>query len=147
MARPSGYNEKIAAKICELLITPMFLKEICELDGMPCRHTVMRWLKKHPDFKEDFETAKKIQCDVLVEQIFSIADDAQGDTYADEYGNPKTNFEHINRSRLRVDVRKWYACKVYPKVYGDKQESVEVTTGSDSGKVEIVFRKPDGDTD
>lgn len=31
--------------------------------------------------------------------------------------------EHINRSRLRIDTRKWIAAKLAPKIYGDKMVS------------------------
>ena len=31
------------------------------------------------------------------------------------------NTEHVQRSRLRVDTRKWIASKLKPKKYGDKQ--------------------------
>jgi hypothetical protein len=34
--------------------------------------------------------------------------------------------EHINRSRLRVDTRKWYLSKLAPKRYGEK---VDVNVG------------------
>ena len=29
--------------------------------------------------------------------------------------------EHVQRSKLRVDARKWFASKVAPAKYGDKQ--------------------------
>jgi hypothetical protein len=32
------------------------------------------------------------------------------------------NTEHIQRSRLRVDARKWIASKLKPKKYGDKMD-------------------------
>ena len=53
------------------------------------------------------------------------------------------NGEHIQRSRLRVDTRKWYLSKLNPKKYGDK---VDVTT---KGKeitnpiLGIDIRRPD----
>ena len=30
------------------------------------------------------------------------------------------NGEHVQRSKLRVDTRKWYLSKILPKKYGDK---------------------------
>lgn len=32
------------------------------------------------------------------------------------------NGEHVQRSRLRIDARKWMAGKLRPKVYGEKQQ-------------------------
>ena len=42
------------------------------------------------------------------------------DTYMDADGNVKTDNEVIQRSKLRVDTRKWLASKMAPKKYGDK---------------------------
>lgn len=44
--------------------------------------------------------------------------------------------DHIQRSRLRVDTRKWLLSKVLPKVYGDK--STTTHTGPDGGPVQFV---------
>jgi hypothetical protein len=43
--------------------------------------------------------------------------------------------EHIGRSRLRVDARKWLASKLKPKKYGEKL-STELT-GADGGPVVV----------
>jgi hypothetical protein len=43
----------------------------------------------------------------------------------DDDGKPigwQLNGEHLQRSRLRVDTRKWIASKLKPKKYGDKVE-------------------------
>jgi hypothetical protein len=47
-------------------------------------------------------------------------------------GKKKVEFdnEHVRRSRLRIDTRKWLAGKLKPKVYGERQTvdiGVEVT--------------------
>ncbi len=36
------------------------------------------------------------------------------------------NGEHVQRSRLRVDTRKWFLSKLAPKRYGDRQ-AVEIS--------------------
>jgi hypothetical protein len=123
------YSEEIADQICDKLMEPMMLAEICRLPGFPTRQVVHRWLNSKPDFQKKFEIAKQLQADALVEEIFSIADDSIDDTYCDEHGNTKPNFERIQRSRLRVDVRKWYACKIKPKLYGEKPVQFEFSGG------------------
>jgi hypothetical protein len=45
------------------------------------------------------------------------------------------NGEHVQRSRLRVDTRKWFASKVAPKIYGDKIETA--VTGANGGPLVI----------
>lgn len=61
----------------------------------------------------------------MVDDMLDIADDARNDYMAaNDPDNPgyKLNGEHINRSRLRVDARKWIAAKLKPKKYGEKVE-------------------------
>jgi hypothetical protein len=49
-----------------------------------------------------------------------FADDSHYDMTTDEDGKVIVNLEHIQRDRLRVDVRKWIASKLRPKKYGDR---------------------------
>ncbi|HEY1863793.1 MAG TPA: hypothetical protein VGG77_08915 [Roseiarcus sp.] len=51
-----------------------------------------------------------------------IADDSRDDYMETKHG-PVVNSEAINRSRLRVDARKWAMSKMLPKKYGDKIET------------------------
>lgn len=37
-------------------------------------------------------------------------------------GNLITDIDHIQRMRLRIDTRKWLAAKLFPRVYGEKQQ-------------------------
>ena len=54
----------------------------------------------------------------------------------DERGGWELNGEHIQRSRVRIDTRKWLLSKMLPKVYGDKAEVA--VTGADRGPVQSV---------
>lgn len=89
---------------------------------MPSVTTVMRWLGEESaaDFREQYARARELQADKLAEEILAIADDGSNDTYKDEDGLPRVDHDHIARSRLRVDSRKWLAGKLAPKKYGDK---------------------------
>jgi hypothetical protein len=61
-----------------------------------------------------------------------ISDDGRND-YTETEDGEVPNHEHIQRSRLRVDSRKWLASKLVPKKYGDKV-SAEVS-GPDGGPI------------
>ena len=50
---------------------------------------------------------------------------------SDELTGYKLNGENIQRSRLRIDTRKWLMSKLNPKVYGDKLDMT--TNGNDIG--------------
>jgi len=53
-----------------------------------------------------------------------------------EEGRKKVNHENIQRDRLRVDSRKWYASKVLPKIYGDKL--AKELSGPNGGPIETT---------
>lgn len=62
--------------------------------------------------------------DVLAEEIIEISDDSHADEkfITDSNGNviPVCNTEFVQRSKLRVDTRKWIMSKLAPKNYGDR---------------------------
>ena len=63
--------------------------------------------------------AREEQADKLFREIIEIADDASGDYVTTSDGKRIVDHENIQRSRLRVDARKWSAARLAPKKYGD----------------------------
>src|SRR4051794_16693229 len=63
--------------------------------------------------------ARAAQADHFADEIIAIADDTSGD-WIERDGELMVNHEHIQRSRLRVDARKWLMARMAPKKYGDK---------------------------
>lgn len=122
MGRPSDYGPEIATLICTRLADGNSLRTICKADDMPDARTVYRWLEAHAEFRQQYARAREDQADALAEEILEIADDGRNDTYLTEDGAELVNHDHIARSRLRVDARKWLASKMAPKKYGDKLE-------------------------
>ncbi len=124
--RPSGYTDEIAATICERIAEGESIRDICASDDMPSTSMVFRWLAKeeHASFREQYARARETQADVIFDEILTIADDARNDWMKRENGDGKEgkelNTEHLQRSRLRIDARKWMAGKLRPKVYGDR---------------------------
>jgi hypothetical protein len=80
----------------------------------------LNWLSKNLEFREQYERAKREGAEAWAEEILDISDDGSNDFYIDEDGTEKVNHENIQRSRLRVDSRKWLMSKLLPKKYGDK---------------------------
>jgi hypothetical protein len=64
-------------------------------------------------------TRARGQADKLFREMIEIADDASGDYVTTSDGKRIVDHENINRSRLRVDARKWAAARLAPKKYGD----------------------------
>ncbi len=135
--RPSIYTPELATAICTHIADGKSLRAIAALDGMPAQSTIMLWLDgTRPDFSEQYARAREAQADKLAEEILAIADDGRSDTYLDAEGNEKTDSEVIQRSKLRVEARKWLASKMAPKKYGDKV--TQEHTGADGGAIQIA---------
>jgi len=124
MARPSIFTEELANKICERLSNGESLLKICEDDEMPDRTTVHRWLleKDKKEFYNKYEEAINIRTENMFDELNNIAD------ISDKQ-------ESAQRSRLRVDTRKWYLSKVMPKKYGDK---LDLTTDGEKLPTPII---------
>ncbi len=122
--RPSKYTPELAQRICRAIATSTdSLKKICEKnEGFPCKETIHEWCWDHEEFSHLYDIAKRKQAERLAEEIITIADDDYDDLIQGEHGMVP-NSARVNRHRLRVDSRKWIACKLLPKVYGDKTET------------------------
>ena len=102
---------------------------------MPAMSTVIGWLfdGKHEEFEQQYARAREVQAEVLADELTDIADDAAGDFTKDKDGKTTVDHENIQRSRLRVDTRKWVASKLLPKRYGDKMQH----TGDGGGPIRV----------
>lgn len=120
MARPTDYTSELAGVICGQIAEGRSLRAVCEADNMPDKSTVFRWLAKDQAFRDQYARAREAQADAMAEEILEIADDSSGDVTEDSQGNERANSEFVNRSRLRVDARKWLLSKMAPKKYGEK---------------------------
>ena len=132
--RPTAYTPELGDLICEGIANKKPLARICdESEELPTTRSVYTWLRTHDEFLRNYERAKEDQADYLAEEILEIADDGRNDFMdsADKNGEvsaaTKLNSENIQRSRLRVDARKWIASKLKPKRYGDKMhQDIEI---------------------
>ena len=123
MARPSEYTQEKADEICALLAEGTSLRTVCKADDMPSLSTVFKWLREIKTFSHQYARAKEESADALLEETMEIADDGSNDWMEkNDEKNPGYDFngEHFQRSRLRVDVRKWAMSKLKPKKYGEK---------------------------
>jgi ApbE superfamily uncharacterized protein (UPF0280 family) len=103
-----------------------------ENPAYPSPQTFYKIMKNSPSFMDRYARAKEIQADLLVAECITIADETSNDIVGNEEEGYRVNAEAINRSRLRVDTRKWLASKLAQKKYGDK---LDVTT--DGEKINI----------
>lgn len=128
MGRPILYTKELAQEICdEISSSSKGLSTLCvENSHWPSKRNILRWTKINEDFCHQYAIAKKQQVESLIDDIIEIADDSSQDFFEDDSGKKKINLEHINRSKLRIDTRKWIACKLVPKIYGDRTQPENV---------------------
>ena len=130
--RPLTYTREVADQICRDLAHGKTLKETCRQDGMPPESTVRLWALDDVDgFAARYARAREIGYHSMADELLEISDDARNDWMernAEENAGWEANGEHLQRSRLRVDTRKWMLAKALPKIYGEKQQ-VEHTGG------------------
>lgn len=130
VGRPSDFSQEIADSICEQIADGLSLRAICLNDDMPSKTTVFRWLSKNSEFSDQYARAREEQADLLFDETLEIAD--QYDSVKD-----KTDVDHIQRAKLRIDTRKWIAGKLRPKKYGEKITNEH--TGKDGGAIQVTY--------
>jgi hypothetical protein len=126
VGRPTLYTPELADRICELVaIHDMGLTRLtATFPDLPDKSNINKWRLRHEDFRVKYAQAKCHQLEFMTEDILEIADDASND-WMEQYDKNqgciswRVNGEHIQRSRVRIDTRKWLASKLAPKMYGD----------------------------
>ncbi len=140
--RPTKYTPELGLIICEGLAEGRTLRAICRDDtNLPDERTVRRWAidPEHP-FAPQYAHARLVGYHSMADEIVEISDDARNDWMVrlDKDGAGvgwQLNGDHFQRSRLRVETRKWLLSKALPKVYGDKLAHEH--TGKDGGPIEM----------
>lgn len=131
MATPWPYDPKIGDEICRLLVEgkrggPMSLSAICRKKGMPSITTVFRWLRDDSTFSTNYVRAREEQAHANADQIQDISDTEKD----------------LDRAKVRIDARKWYAGRMAPKSYGDKVDHQHAVQGA----IQINVTKDDLET-
>ena len=124
VGRPSSYSPELAAEICRRMAEAnASLVVVCRDPDMPSRDTVYAWLREHPAFSDNYARATQDRRDLLCREILDIADDRSADTVKGEDGSQRIAHKHVQRSRLRVDTRKWMVGRMDP---GPRDRSIQV---------------------
>ena len=98
------------------------MRKISESLGMPGRSSITVWLAEDPSFSAQYAQAWAASADIDVEEMYQIADDSAHDFEEREREDGSRymvlNRDHVQRSKLRTDVRMWAASRKAPKKYG-----------------------------
>ena len=120
---PTKLTVEVQEEILERIASGETLRGICRSDEKFPTPQAVCYLALNDDvFAERYARAREIGIHQMVDEIVEISDDGSNDWMERnaDTGDEAVNHEHISRSRLRVDTRKWLASKVVPKLYGDK---------------------------
>lgn len=146
--RPSIYSRELAEKICCRIANGETLRSICRDDDMPTRSTVAEWVVSDREgFSGLYARARDMQIENWADEIVDIADDGSNDWMERNRGEDdvgwQLNGEHVQRSKLRSDNRKWLLSKLKPDRYGDKLTHA----GDKDAPVNVVVKKFEYDGD
>jgi hypothetical protein len=118
------YTMDLAAEVCRRISDGESLRQVCRDESMPSTSTVLKWARELPEFSQQYAKAREDLLEHWAEEITDIADDGSNDWIKREHESGRLDLvpdsEHINRSRLRVDTRKWLLSKLAPKKYGER---------------------------
>ena len=96
---------------------------------LPSRKTFLEWLAKDKELSSHYARICDVRSDIIFDEMMDIADDGTNDYMTKMIGDgieiQVLNHEHIQRSKLRIDTRKWILAKMNPKKYSDK---VDITS-------------------
>lgn len=109
-------------KICERIENGEALRNVLKDKGMPSSQTFFKWLLEDEKKSKQYAFACEMRAENMFEDMLNIADDSSQDEIITKDGNIMFNSEFAQRSRLRVDTRKWALSKLNPKKFGDSQK-------------------------
>ena len=121
--RPSTYDPKVCAELCERIALGRSLSKVCLDDDMPHIRTAMNWMNQYPEFLQNYDEARVKRTDALAEEMFDIARDVTPDMVA--------------VAKLQIDTFKWNLARMNSKRYGDKQQTDITSNGETIQHTEI----------
>ena len=144
------FSQNVFDAICDRIAQGESLRAICKDEDMPTAQNFCKWLARDEtgELRQQYARAREDQADTIFDEILEIADNATND-WMERQGEGaigyQLNGEHVQRSRLRIDARKWMAGKLRPKVYGEKLDLSSTDGSMTPTVIERVIVRPNGD--
>ena len=104
--RVLAYTPELGEAICDRLAEGESLSSIVRDPAMPCYRTVMKWVRRVPQFEEMYIVARQVQADYLFDEARDVAQAA----------TPKG----VWVSRLQFDVIRWQTAILAPRKYCER---------------------------
>jgi hypothetical protein len=129
--------------ICDEMSKGRSLRSVLRDEDMPHSDTFYIWVNSDRLKTVQYAQACEKRAEKIFEEMLSIADDSTNDTmYIETKGGKEIEVEDkewTNRSRLRIDTRKWMLSKMMPKKYGDK---LDITTDGEKIATPVIKMLP-----
>ena len=124
MARPKALDAGAMFEICERVADGETVRQIAADERMPSASTIYLTLANNQGFSEQYARAREAQLERWEDEMLEIADDATND-YVEKRNKDGSTFQavdhdHVTRSKVRIDTRKWLMAKRMPKKYGER---------------------------
>jgi len=151
--RPTKYTRDIADDILHRLALGEPLQQICRnppewstREAWPDMSTVVDWINDDRDGLSDrYAQAREKGWLAMADSLTDIADDGTNDWIERETraGNivKQVDRECTERSKLRVDTRKWLLSKMLPKLYGDRAQLDHINSDGSFGAFAAALKK------
>lgn len=141
--KPEYWTNELKQKAIEIILSKisvdkMSLRKALEnrdTSILPAPVTFLEWVSKDEQLAKQYAYACEERADAIFDEMFDIADDSSNDFEVTNDGI-KVKHEDIQRSRLRVDTRKWALSKMNPKKYGDASK---ITLEGGDKPIQITF--------
>lgn len=126
-----------------MVVNGKSLRTVLKMDSMPDITTFYIWIEKDEEKSKQYARAIKMRADLLFDEMLDIADDSSNDFIDQDLGDglitQKFDHEHVQRSKLRVDTRKWVIERMNAKKYNDKYIELEDKASDSSNKIEVTI--------
>jgi hypothetical protein len=120
------YTEYLVVRLVKMIAQGYTLRQISNMKGMPELNIMLKWYAEKPEFRQRIEKAKTELVERFAEDILDIADDSANDYMVRVARNGEeirtVDHENVNRSKLRIETRKWLMSKLRPERYGDNMK-------------------------
>lgn len=116
-AKAVEFSQELFDRICELIGDGKSVREVCKARGMPDRMTFLRWTKRTPELKKQYDDACIDRQDAIFDDIQFIAD-----TEKDS-----------KRAKVRIEAREWTLARMNRKRFGNHVSNEH--SGPDGGPI------------
>jgi hypothetical protein len=122
MAYSESERQRIVDEICDKIANGASLRSALDSGEYPARKNFLEWIDQDESKRNQYARAMEIRAEVKFDSIEQ-----------DYMERPKIDPETgridpawVNLQRLKIDAKKWELSKLFPRKYGDKQETTHI---------------------